>query len=362
MGGGVREDGVLRTTGGGGVGTEVEIVAPLGQQPMASSIGVVIADDQTPIPVSSTPPADTIANGTINGVGQEIAVVVPEGYNSVLVKFTQNGALDATIVAIDGTSAGFTSLLRLFNFISGKWEEFVNLNNFPLGTDLLIPAISGQTISIAVNSYNSGSGDFELIATNANPHVYNLTDSELALRLNTLGQKTAANSAPVVIASDQSAIPISGTVDTELPPAASLADNVANPTVPGVGAFGMMFDGVTWDRLRGDSANGILVNHGTNNIVSTKGDLEPEAPTVAIVGVASAQHVAADSTRRGLHLRNLSQARISLGFGFPAVLDSGITLYPRDSYQMGEYDFDLGAVNAIASAAASNLAIQEYLT
>lgn len=35
---------------------------------------------------------------------------------------------------------------------------------------------------------------------------------------------------------------------TELPAAAALADNTANPTVPAVGAFLMCYDGSTWDR------------------------------------------------------------------------------------------------------------------
>lgn len=37
-------------------------------------------------------------------------------------------------------------------------------------------------------------------------------------------------------------------VDSELPAAAALADNEANPTVPRVGAMLMCFDGSTWDR------------------------------------------------------------------------------------------------------------------
>lgn len=59
--------------------------------------------------------------------------------------------------------------------------------------------------------------------------------------------------------------PVSGTVtaDTELPAAAALADNTANPTVPGVGAFGMVYDGSTWDRLPGTSAGGVLATIGT---------------------------------------------------------------------------------------------------
>jgi hypothetical protein len=41
---------------------------------------------------------------------------------------------------------------------------------------------------------------------------------------------------------------VSGAQDTELPAAAALADNTANPTTPGVSAFLMCWDGATWDR------------------------------------------------------------------------------------------------------------------
>lgn len=63
-----------------------------------------------------------------------------------------------------------------------------------------------------------------------------------------------------------SAVSTSGgqTVDTELPTAAALADNTANPTVPGVGAYLMGYDSSTWDRVRLSagltaSGQGILV-------------------------------------------------------------------------------------------------------
>lgn len=38
--------------------------------------------------------------------------------------------------------------------------------------------------------------------------------------------------------------------NTELPSAAAMADDTANPTVPGVAAYMMAFDGTTWDRAR----------------------------------------------------------------------------------------------------------------
>lgn len=49
-------------------------------------------------------------------------------------------------------------------------------------------------------------------------------------------------------------------VDTELPAAAALADGTANPTVPLVGSAIEMYNGTTWDRVRGDTTNGIDVD------------------------------------------------------------------------------------------------------
>ncbi len=45
-------------------------------------------------------------------------------------------------------------------------------------------------------------------------------------------------------------------VDTELPAAAALGDNDANPTTPTVGAALMAFDGTNWDRVRSSSGDG----------------------------------------------------------------------------------------------------------
>jgi hypothetical protein len=55
---------------------------------------------------------------------------------------------------------------------------------------------------------------------------------------------------------------------TELPTAAALADNTANPTTTIVGAAGLVYDGSTWDRQKGDSTDGTLVNLGANNDVT----------------------------------------------------------------------------------------------
>lgn len=60
-------------------------------------------------------------------------------------------------------------------------------------------------------------------------------------------------------------------VDTELPSSATLADDTANPNTTSVGSFPHWYDGSTWDRARGTSADGLLVNLGANNDVTNAG-------------------------------------------------------------------------------------------
>ena len=50
------------------------------------------------------------------------------------------------------------------------------------------------------------------------------------------------------------------TADTELPAAAALADATANPTTPVIGGCLLLFNGTTWDRVRGDTTNGVDVD------------------------------------------------------------------------------------------------------
>ncbi|MCL6500695.1 MAG: hypothetical protein K6T16_01525 [Candidatus Pacearchaeota archaeon] len=86
------------------------------------------------------------------------------------------------------------------------------------------------------------------------------------------------------------------------------------------------------------------------------------APTFATVGTSSTQVVPSNPNRKGLVLINTSANQISIAFGAnPAVLNSGITLNANGgTYVMDSFTFTTASVNAIASAADSNLAIQEF--
>lgn len=102
------------------------------------------------------------------------------------------------------------------------------------------------------------------------------------------------------------------------------------------------------------------VNLTSGSVVSTKTAIAASSPTFATVGTSSATAVSTNVSRRGLVLTNTSANRISLGIGLTAVLDRGITLYPQGVWVMDEYTFTQEAITAIASAAGSNLAIQEF--
>ena len=86
------------------------------------------------------------------------------------------------------------------------------------------------------------------------------------------------------------------------------------------------------------------------------------APAAGTVGVASAQLVASNNSRKSVYIKNLDATQnVSLGFGATAVAGSGRTLKPGEEYSMGELDFTTAAINAIASGAgAVPVAVQEY--
>lgn len=88
--------------------------------------------------------------------------------------------------------------------------------------------------------------------------------------------------------------------------------------------------------------------------------LTANSPASGSVGVVSASLVAANASRKGLVLINLSDNRVSLGFGATAVLSAGITLEPGATWTMQDLTFVTSVVNAIAAGAASTVSVQEY--
>lgn len=104
-----------------------------------------------------------------------------------------------------------------------------------------------------------------------------------------------------------------------------------------------------------------LATDSSGNLFTTgRVILSPSTPTTATVGVTSSQIVAFNSSRRGLIVINVSIHTISIGIGVVGVLNSGITLYPGGVWNMDDYSYTTGSINAIASAAGSVVSIQEF--
>lgn len=79
-----------------------------------------------------------------------------------------------------------------------------------------------------------------------------------------------------------SALALDATLTGRLPAGASPADNETNTNtnLSRVGNYNFVFDGTAWDRLPGTSADGVLVNLGTNNDVTvTSGSITANAGT-----------------------------------------------------------------------------------
>jgi hypothetical protein len=165
-----------------GIGSGTETLMTVGQAAMAASIPVVIASNQSAVPVS-------VADGA-------------------------NVTLGAQADAAATTDTGTFSLLALFKRLLSRLTAFMAQ---------LPAALTG-----------SGNLKVSLQESNASQAV-----------TGTFWQATQ----PVSVAATV-------TVDTELPAASALTDNLANPTAPAVGACLMAFDGTAWDRVRTGSATG----------------------------------------------------------------------------------------------------------
>lgn len=249
--------------------------AALGQAVMADSTPVVIASNQTAVPVSL---ASTTITGTV----------------------TADTELPAAAALADNTANPTAPAVGSFVLVwdGANWDRLPGnstdgaLVNLGANNDVTVTGTVTAnlgTISTAATAANQATEIASLasLVTQTDAIEASLASIDAGTPA-ALGQTTMANSQPVVIASDQAAVPvtltsttITGTVDTELPAAAALADNAANPTAPAVGAFAMVWDGANWDRLPGASADGALVNLGSNNDVTvTSGTVTANLGTI----------------------------------------------------------------------------------
>lgn len=215
-------------------------------------------------------------------------------------------------------------------------------------------------------------------------------------KFGSLGQKAMTGSAPVVIASDQSAVPVSGTFWQATQPVSGTvtATQGTSPWVTSATQSG------TWNitdisgtvSLPTGAATSALQTTGNTSLSSIDGKLPalgqalaaasipvvltaaqlatltpgaltaltPSSKTAVSIGTSSTSAVSSNSSRKGLVLTNTSTNIMSFGLGESAILNQGITLYPGGTWQMDASTFTTVAINAVAGAGASVLAVQEF--
>lgn len=264
--------------------------------------GTVTVDSELPAAAAL---ADATANPTVPGVGAFIL-----GYNGTTwdrIAVANSGRLQVDVVT-GGTGGDGAILDGVSGAIKATVFDYTNSN--PLGVrltdtngdyvsvgggtqyteDAVAPADPVGTQLIARRrdtpaTETTTDGDVTALNSTAKGELYvKHLDAIAATQSGTWDIGTLTSITNVVHIDDNSGsitvdgtvgisgtVTVSGLVDTELPAAAALADNTANPTVPGVGSFPHWFDGATWDRAPGTSADGLLVNLGANNDVVVSG-------------------------------------------------------------------------------------------
>jgi hypothetical protein len=253
-----------------------------GQATMANSAPVVIASNQSAVPISdnggsvtvdgsvsvSNFPATQPVSGTVTvqdgGGAITVDGTVEIGATSLaaLESITVQNAGGASAVNIQdgGNSITVDGSVSVSNFpatqpISGS----VSVSNFPATQPVSGPLTDAQLRATAV----------PISGTVSTGLTQPLTDTQLRATAVPISGTVTANagtgtqnvsvqnaSIPVTGTFFQATQPVSGTVtaDTELPAATALGDSTANPTAPHIGSCIEAYNGATWDRIKTDTA------------------------------------------------------------------------------------------------------------
>lgn len=356
-------------------------LSSLGQKTMTSSVPVVISSDQSAIPVTqsgiwgvtnisgtvslptgaSTSALQTSGNASLTSIDSHIDVALStrasESTLSTLngkVTVVNTGAVVVSSSALP-SGAATSALQTAGNASLSSIDSDIDTALSTRASEATLSTLNGK-----VTAVNTGA---VVIASSALPSgaATEATSVALSAKFGSVGQKTMAGSAPVVLASDQVSIPVtqSGTWSiTNISGTVSLPTGAATETT--VAAINAKLGSLGQKAMTGSAPVVIASDQSAISITTARTSLTAASPTAATVGIASAQAVASNVSRKGLTLINTSINTISFGIGVAAVLNSGHTLYPGGNWVLDQYTFTTGAINAIASAASSNLSIQEF--
>lgn len=243
--------------------------------------------------------------------------------DDVSVDGTQPTAAVQFMKLVDGTPNGTKSVAAMTSAPTGT-EGGLVVRNIPSGTQ---PVSGSVTVTGSLPAGTNNIGDVDV-----------LTLPSLPAGGNVIGAVTQSGS---------------WTADTELPAAAALADATGNPTAPAVAAFLELFNGTTWDRARGDIANGLDVDvTRVSGTVTTKETRSATATPANFTGSGASQSlIAANTNRLGATVYNDSGVVCYLHFGAAASSTTFTVKMVDQSYYEVPFGYT-GAVNALWASGA----------
>ena len=384
-------------------------VLPKGQAAMADSAPVVIANNQSAVPVSFTGSTDVATQTTLAAINTKLvsgtdigdvtinnstggsAVNIQDGGNTITVDgaVTVSGTATVNVISgfatstiqTDGTqTAGIRSITKSTSTGAGITSTAASTTRQPLdvtvykndGTALDPTQIRALTSSdvVTVSQATAANLKVDLSGTAANTTALKVNVASGGIASGAIASGAIASGAVASGAIASGAI-AAGAIAAGAAVAGAFVDGSDVTIGSKTDAKSTATDGTSVtimqvlkeiSAMEQAPASRAVTNTGTFAVqaTTTRTSLTAAAATYATVGVTSAEAVATNANRKGLILVNTSAGVISLCVGAAAVLYSGITLYPMGSYTMSEYDFTTGQFRAIASVAGSNLAIQEY--
>jgi hypothetical protein len=236
-----------------------------------------------------------------------------------------NTGANATAVKVDGsavTQPVSAASLPLPSGASTSANQTTIIGHLD-GVEGLLTAIDADTGTLAVTGGGVEASALRVTIASDSTGVVSVDDNGSTLSIDDGGGTITVDGT----------VAISGTVtvDSELPSAAALADNTANPTTTSVGTFPHWFDGTTWDRALGNATDGLLVNLGTNNDVTVTGTVTANAGTnlnTSALALETGGNLAAAATSlalidnavsgSGFNITQLAGAAVPIGAGLEA--------------------------------------------
>jgi hypothetical protein len=238
---------------------------------LTASSATVTVDSELPAAAAL---ADAVANPTVPAVGAYLV-----GYNG------------STWDRLRTTGTGVLSVDTELPTAAALADAAANPTTPTVGAANLV--FNGTTwdrwkeAAAALDSTGTGIGNVALVGQFDDTTTQTVTENQFAhVRISTrraLLIEGVASGTVVPVSLTSTTVTGTVTVDTEMPAAAALADAVANPTTPSVGAYLIGYNGTTWDRLRSTTANGLAVD-----VTRVTGTVTVDTELTAVAAMADA--------------------------------------------------------------------------